>query len=283
MPIVVNTNVMSNIIQKYLTLNTKQMEESMKKLSTGKRVNSPADDPAAFFMASKIDSDLRALDQSKQNVQIGQGILDQTDESLSALYDAVSKMDSTLKSLEGNTTISFSNIEASLKASADEIKSIMDTAKFNDRDLICSSASAGSGSSFNQTLLISVGTSLTDTINIGNAFYGAVDLTKDGVKIYDNSTINDGNKDKIREIINASLSAIKSQRALVGAYQNILDSREDLIDNQQINLNSTKSALIDVDVAKETAKYTKAQILQQMAASLLTQANQSSAIALNFL
>lgn len=103
------------------------------------------------------------------------------------------------------------------------------------------------------------------------------------MKIYDNSTINDGNKDKIREIINASLSAIKSQRALVGAYQNILDSREDLIDNQQINLNSTKSALIDVDVAKETAKYTKAQILQQMAASLLTQANQSSAIALNFL
>lgn len=271
---------MSNIIQKYLTLNTKQMEESMKKLSTGKRVNSPADDPAAFFMASKIDSDLRALDQSKQNVQIGQGILDQTDESLSALYDAVSKMDSTLKSLEGNTTISFSNIEASLKASADEIKSIMDTAKFNDKNLIA--PSGGNPSGFG-SLSISIGTSFTDTINIGEAFYDAVDLTKDGVKIYDNSTINDGNKDKIREIINASLSAIKSQRALVGAYQNILDSREDLIDNQQINLNSTKSALIDVDVAKETAKYTKAQILQQMAASLLTQANQSSAIALNFL
>lgn len=282
MPIVVNTNVMSNIIQKYLTLNTKQMEDSMLKLSTGKRVNSPADDPAAFFMASKIDSDLSALDQAKQNVQIGQGILDQTDESLAALYEAVSKMDSTLQSLKGNDTISFQDIEASLKASADEIKSIMDTAEFNDRDLICPSASVG-GSSFSQTLLTSVGTSTSETINIGKAFYDAAELADGGVKIYDNSTITEANKETIQEVINASLSAIKSQRALVGAYQNILDSREDLIDNQQINLESTKSALIDVDVAKETAKYTQAQILQQMTASLLTQANQSSAIALNFL
>lgn len=281
MPIVVNTNVMSNIIQKYLTLNTKQMEESMKKLSTGKRVNSPADDPAAFFTASKIDSDLRALDQSKQNVQIGQGILDQTDESLSALYDAVSKMDSILKSFEGNDAVSFADIQDSLKASANEISSIMSTAKFNDRELICSPS--GSSSSFGQTLRISVGTQVTDSIDIGPAFYLASHLSSGGVKIYDEGSMTSANVNDIRSVINSALNGIKSQRALVGTYQSILDSREDLIDNQQINLNSTKSALIDVDVAKETAKYTKAQILQQMAASLLTQANQSSAIALNFL
>ena len=70
---------------------------------------------------------------------------------------------------------------------------------------------------------------------------------------------------------------------MLGAAQNRLESALDSIEVNIANLTSSRSTIRDADIAKESASYIQAQILQQAAATLLSTANQSPAIALQLI
>ena len=72
-------------------------------------------------------------------------------------------------------------------------------------------------------------------------------------------------------------------RSQGGAYENALNSSMDYMDKYSESLQSARSRVADVDVAAESAQFTKGQILQQTAASMLSQANATPQIALNLL
>jgi flagellin len=70
---------------------------------------------------------------------------------------------------------------------------------------------------------------------------------------------------------------------MIGAYQNRLSTAIDSLSIQKENLTSAESRIRDLDVASESATLTKNQILQQASMSVLSQANQSSMMALKLL
>jgi flagellin len=83
--------------------------------------------------------------------------------------------------------------------------------------------------------------------------------------------------------LDGALSTIDTQRGELGAKQNRLESTIANLSNVSENLSAARSRIRDADIAQETSEMTKNNILQQAGVSVLSQANQSSQLALGLL
>ncbi len=72
--------------------------------------------------------------------------------------------------------------------------------------------------------------------------------------------------------IKAALDAVAKKTSEIGITQGRLDTVSEVNATRIENLTSAYSTINDADVAQEAAEYTKAQIMAQTAASLITQA-----------
>jgi flagellin len=77
-------------------------------------------------------------------------------------------------------------------------------------------------------------------------------------------------------ILDAAIDTITNSRANLGAYQNRFAAAISNLENTSMNLQASRSRILDTDYAKETTNLAKSQIIQQAATAMLAQANQSS-------
>ena len=94
---------------------------------------------------------------------------------------------------------------------------------------------------------------------------------------------NDNSARAFIDSIDKAIDNVSLRVTKIGAYMNRLDSAIDATDVQKENLTEAISTMKDADVAEESSKYIKFQILQQATATLLATANQQPQIALNLL
>ncbi len=111
----------------------------------------------------------------------------------------------------------------------------------------------------------------TISFGIGNMSAAAlgVDSTKVNVAAQDKAASSIG-------AIDSAIGTVSKQRSLLGAIQNRLEHTISNLDNTAENLQSAESAIRDVDMASEMVNYSKNNIIQQAAQSMLAQANQSN-------
>ena len=76
--------------------------------------------------------------------------------------------------------------------------------------------------------------------------------------------------------LDKAINSITDSRASMGAYQNRLTASIANLENSSMNLQASRSRILDTDYAKETTNLAKAQIVQQAATAMLAQANQSA-------
>ncbi len=100
----------------------------------------------------------------------------------------------------------------------------------------------------------------------------ALGLRTDGVNV---SVMTNQSASKTITTVNDALTTISTQRAKLGAVQNRLEHTIKNLDTSQENLQASESRIRDVDMAKEMMNFTKNNILQQAAQSMLAQANQA--------
>jgi flagellin len=79
------------------------------------------------------------------------------------------------------------------------------------------------------------------------------------------------------------ISALNTQRTLLGSYQNNLEFTAQNVLELSSNSSAARSRIMDTDYAAETASLTKGQILQQAATAMLAQANQMPNVILSLL
>ena len=77
-------------------------------------------------------------------------------------------------------------------------------------------------------------------------------------------------------VLDKAINTVTDSRASMGAYQNRLTASISNLEVTSMNLQASRSRILDTDYAKETTKLAKAQIIQQAATAMLAQANQSS-------
>ncbi len=279
MSIVINTNMGALYTQKSLNNAMNSLNESIKRLSTGYKINSASDDAAGYFVASKIDSQLRGLNIVNQNVQIAGNMLDTAAGDLSLINDQLKEIrDLTVEFSSSIYDIRSRNaIKEEVQQRVDEINRIAAASNFNSLNLL-------DGTSKDLRLQVGTGSDeAANSITVNNVFNEA---TAEGINLIggsgDFTSVDDALADsrsasKFLDDIDAAIDDVTSRIASAGAYSARLDSVADSIVVQKENLTGAYSTIMDVDVAEETANVTRQELLAQTALAMFTQANQLQA------
>lgn len=272
----INTNVQSLGAQRSLNKNNRQLNDNLRKLSSGERITRAADDAAGLAISEKLKSEIRSLRQAKRNADDGISLIQTAEGGLSEISNIVIRLRElavqAASDTVGNTERGFSDVEfQSLK---EEIERISQSSEFNGRKLLDGTSGiveiqvGTKNNPFNDRIKYD-GTTLNSTLaSLG--LDGDTVTTKEGAQL-------------ALQSLDDALVRVNGFRAELGAIQNRLNSVVDNIGVTEENLSEANSRIRDVDVASETAELTKNQILTQAGTSVLAQANQAPNFALKLL
>jgi flagellin len=252
----------------------------MEKLSSGYRINRAGDDAAGLALSEKLRSQIRGSQKAQDNVQDGINVLNIADGALQSITDYLQRMRE-LAVQAGNDTYNTAQ-RSSMKAEFDQLSSgitqIANATQFNGVKLLDGSASA---------MKLQIGandTSGVDTLDVGAAgAFASITMTSLGLTT--SATSLDTNTNALTAIgaLDTAISTINTQRGTIGALSNRLETTATNLATNVENTSASESRIRNVDVASESAKMSQYQILQQAAAAMLSQANQSPQLALQLL
>lgn len=283
MPIIINSNVPALRAQNALSRATWSMNKSLERLSTGSRINRAADDPAGYYYATQLNTQLRGTKIAYQNVAAGSNMLATAQGDLSAINDQLERIKdlATQYSNDSTTDIEKKAIKEEAQQRIEEIERITKESKFNKVQLL-------DGSKDGARLQIgSDADPATNSININGVFL-STDTGQDGIKLFGDGADQFADLDaafadadsaaKFIDIVQASADIVTERIATAGVYQSRLESISDNLMTKNENLTAAYSTVMDTDISAETANYIKNQIIQQTASAMLVQANQSSGV-----
>ncbi len=266
--------------QNLLTLNSHNLTKTLQRLSSGKRINSGADDAAGLQIADSLRANIRALDQAARNAQDGIGVAQIADGALDQMSTILTRA-VTLAEESANGTIDSAgrvSIQAEFTEIQAEVARIATQTNFNGVGIFTTDGINGSLSLFvgdtsgpsSISVTISqitvVGNTVTD---LGGSDLSGVDMSTQAGAVTALTSLRD------------ALRAVSSNRASIGAGMNRLQSAVAVITNTSQNSQAAESTIRDANVAEEVANLTKYQILAQSGLAALTQANTIHQMVLN--
>ena len=282
MALVVNTNVTSNIVQRNLTAANSAVNKSIERLSTGYKINRAADDAAGLAISQGFKSQSSGTLIAKDNTQHGINLLQTAEGDLDVIQSNLQRIrDLAVQAANGTySTAEKGMIANEVKARIEEIDRLVSVSAFSDIHLL-----DGTGGS---TLVLQVGANsgtnnqldISDALIVAKASALSAELTAATV---DTKFATSNGANEYIATIDEAIKAVSDARAKIGAYQNRLESTLNSLDVRYENMASSLSTIKDTDVASEAANLTKSQILQSVSVSLLAQANNNPAIALNLI
>jgi flagellin len=254
----------------------KDMETSMERLSTGKRINSAADDAAGVAIASRLTSEIRGTNQAIRNAQDGQALIDTAEGSHKEVENLLQRMREVAvqAASDTNDTDDRTNLQTEFDQLVEEIDRIAASTTWAGQDLL--NGSGGSSGAF--VFQIGANTGSADSITVTIAAIDATTLSVGSLTMTDNSSAG-----TTIDAIDAAILTLNTQRAELGAVSNRLDNTVSNLTNIAINLEGGKGRIEDADFAAESTSLAKSQILQQASTAMLAQANASKQNVLSLL
>ena len=280
---VISTNISSLFAQDAIKVNTRNMQDAMNNLSTGKRINRASDDAAGVAIASVMTADIRGLNQAVRNandaisyLQVADGALIETTNMLQRMRELAVQATAGTYS---DTQLAFNDKE--YQALIAQIGKIATQTTFNGFKTAGEPGAASTltfGTALNGDPDGMATITVTDTGITGTG----LDLTYDGTEYTPTrTTITGGGNLKTSqgaelavEKIDLALSLVNTQRANFGAGINQLTYAADNMGNISTNMSASRSRIEDTDYAVATTALAKTQIIQQAATAMLAQANQ---------
>ncbi len=171
---VINTNVNAVLAQNSLVKNERAMSSAMEQLSTGKRINSAADDAAGMAIASKMTAQIRGLDQAGRNINDAVSMIQTAEGATHYINDMLQRMrELAVQTTSGtNTADDQANIELEFQALLVGIDNIADTTQWNGRNVIDGTGAATVfqvGANNGQTLTVDLGNLQSNAFVAGTA------------------------------------------------------------------------------------------------------------------
>ena len=285
MSVVINTNSAATSAAYNLSNTNVNLQRSLNRLSSGSRITSSADDAGGLAVSMKMSASIRRTDATLANVNNSISFL-QTQDGVLKTADKILNRMSELATLAQDVTKSTSDL-ALYNTELTQLKgqlNLMLDEKFNGIDLFSDGSTAGGSASANGLDIDTNSTLVVVTSHDGNQSVGItqVDLNQIVFDIcntasssnMDISTTDDAN-DAVG-YIQTAIQNLATLRANNGAEQSRLTFAGDMLAVNKTNLESANSRIIDVDVADESTKLARYNILQQAGTAMLAQANQST-------
>jgi flagellin len=276
-PQTINTNVNSINAQRNLSMSQSSLAVSMQRLSSGLRVNSAKDDAAGLAIAERMTTQVRGMNVAIRNANDGISMSQTAEGAMGKVADSLQRMRE-LSVQAANATNSDSDkdsLDKEFGELAKEMQRVLGGTSFNGQNILGSDAGTfqfqvGANTTTNDTIGITT-TDLTADATLTTV--AGTDNTGSGRAVID-STADATTIQGVIDNIDAAITTVNSERAVMGASQSRFDS---VISNLQIsveNQSAAKSRIMDTDFAAETANLSRAQILQQAGNAMVAQANQ---------
>ena len=277
MPITMNTNAGSLSVQNALQQTNRAMQSSITRLSSGMRVNSAADDAAGLAVSENLKAQLGGFQQAVRNAHDGVGILQTAESAYQTVSDTLVRMRelAVQSASDGLTDTERGYLNTEFAALSGEIDRISAVTEYNGQNLLDGTAGDGAGQ---MTFQVGTRNSASNQISLTMADTDAAALAIGGQTI---STLTDAQG--AIDQVDAAINTINGRRATLGATINTLGSAIDNLAVTIENVSVSNSQIRDVDVAAESANFTKMQVLQQAGVAMLAQANATPQFALRLL
>ena len=253
----------------YLKQNQANLQGTLKRLSSGKRITGGGDDPGGLAISMKMNASIKRLAGAENNVQNGISYLEVQDGLLETAGNLLTRISELYGLYSGDP----------LKATGGSEQTAMD-AEFTE---IKTQFNAIAGMTFNSATLFGTGTTPigidaegTTTLDIKQANLAHADIiavTTTAASLADLDV----------DAINAALEQVASLRSANGSGQNRLNYTAQSLSLQRINMTAALGRVEDVDLATESANLAKHSIMTQASAAMVAQANSQNDIALMLL
>jgi len=269
---VINTNVKSLVAQNALTVNSRALSKTMEQLSTGKRINSAADDAAGLGISNKMTAQIRGLNQAVRNANDGISMLQTAEGATNEITNMLQRMRE-LAVQAANDTYSADDRTALGKEVTQletEITRIASNTKWNGMSVL--------NSDQDKTLQVGIANSTDSDVTISLKDMSSSGLDVAGLDL-SSHTAAQGALDKL----DTAITKVDSFRADLGAKVNRLNYAADNLSNVSQNTAASRSRIADTDYAQATTVLARTQIIQQAATAMLAQANQAPSSVLSLL
>lgn len=294
MSIVVNTNIGSLNAQRSLAESSKELATAMERLSSGKKINSAADDAAGFAIAERMTAQVRGLNMATKNANDGLAMLATIENATNDVTDMLQRVRelAVQAANDTNSSIDRGYLQNEVDSLLDEINRVSTQTVYNNLTVLDGSRSGSFqvGTEAGQTISFSIDSIDTDTLGLTSGVFTAAsgddpssvidvaDLTATRISVADADTAASALAD-----ITAAIEQVASNRASYGAMSNRLEYTVSNLMNVAEFSAAARSRIEDADFAAESARLAKAQVLQQTGTAMLAQANASSQLAIQLI
>ncbi|MFC0212904.1 flagellin [Paenibacillus chartarius] len=257
---IINHNLNAMNAHRNLSFNNIQQGKSSEKLSSGYRINRAADDAAGLSISEKMRAQIRSLGQSQRNTQDGISLVQTAEGAMNEVSDMLTRMKELATQASNGTynTSDLTSIQNEYTALSNAISNIASNTKFNGINLLNSTNSV--------TIQAGDTSSMTVTVSLQNI--SSVSSSVGAVSSQSAAS-------SALASIDTQIGVVNAARSALGAAQNQLEHTYNNLGATKENLQAAESRIRDTDMADEMMTYTKFNILQQAANSMLAQANQA--------
>ena len=268
MSVVINTNYASVLAKKNLDEVQREMDKSVERLSSGRRINNAKDDAAGSAISGRMESQIRGLTMGIRHAKDGQSLVGTAEGAMQELNKILQRMrELAVQSASGvANSVDRDYLNLEMMQLVSQIDAISANTKFNNQNLL-------TGNTFTFYTDIDIkGSSITTVAASMQSSKLVVSSTAVSIGSNTSVTSTTGIASAITRIDNA-LATVDNRRAALGAVSNRFDHIIDNLQNVIMNTVSSQSRIVDADFSVETTTLTRNTVLQQAATSMLAQAN----------
>lgn len=297
---IINHNINAMTAYRNIMLHSNMCGKAMMRLSSGLRINSAADDAAGLAISERMRGQIRGLEQAARNTQDGISLIQTAEGALNETHSILQRMRELAVQAANDTNSPEDRkaLQEELNQLTSEINRIGNTTEFNTRKLLnggegdLSNIILQTGANKGQECSVGIKDMRSEALKISGDTADGIVTSKDGtvtakytkIKNVTNDTSSDSqyaldissheNASSAIKILDDAINNVSSQRASLGASENMLEHRISYLENTSENLTAAESRIRDADMAKEIMNLSRHSILQQVAQAMLAQANQ---------
>lgn len=270
----INTNVASLSVQNAMAKSEREVENSMKSLSSGNRFAQISTDPADKAISEKLKSDISGMEVARRNADQAGSFAAIAEGGMAEQSNLIVRMRELAVQAASDT---YSDTERSFMQNEfeklqQEVDRIAQTSAFGSRKLLDGTSA---------DIDIQVGTK--GDANSRITFQADTDTTLSGLGISGLTVDEKSSARDTLEALDGGLDRISMQRSKYGALQSRLESVSNFLSSSIENVSGANSKIADTDLAKEVSQLRKNQVLQQYQSALLATANDQAGNALRLI
>jgi len=269
---VINTNVKSIMAQNALTTNNRALSKAMEQLSTGKRINSAADDAAGLAITSRMQAQIRGLNQGVRNANDAISMMQTAEGATKEVSNMLERMRE-LAVQAANDTYATEDRSA-IKVEIDELEA--EITRIAENTLWNGKAVLKDGDTYE--FQVGAGDDSGSMVDVTMEVMDASSLSVNGLTVDTHA-----NAQTTIGALDDAIGVVDEFRATLGAKINRMTSAAENLSNISMNTAASRSRIEDADYALATTELARTQIIQQAATAMLAQANQQPQAVLSLL